>query len=112
MGAVVSNVDTEMKPANQPASVPPVSADVKVGSKVESTVGDNNAASSKSQPTPVENTEKKFTGRCRLFVGNLWPDIKEAEFKSLFEPYGEISEVYVNSARSFGFIRLDYRHNA
>lgn len=57
-------------------------------------------------------TEKKFTGRCRLFVGNLTPDITEEEFKKLFEPHGEFSEVYVNNSRGFGFIRLDYRHNA
>lgn len=50
--------------------------------------------------------EKKFTGRCRLFVGNLTPDVTEDDFKKMFEPYGEISEVYVNTGRGFGFIRL------
>lgn len=50
--------------------------------------------------------EKKFTGRCRLFVGNLTPDVSEDDFKKMFEPYGEISEVYVNTGRGFGFIRL------
>lgn len=56
--------------------------------------------------------EKKFTGRCRLFVGNLTPDVTEADFRKMFEAYGEISEVYVNTQRGFGFIRLDYRQNA
>jgi len=56
--------------------------------------------------------EKKFTGRCRLFVGNLTPDITEDDFRKLFQPFGEISEVYVNAAKGFGFIRLDYRHNS
>ncbi|XP_070190116.1 uncharacterized protein [Littorina saxatilis] len=56
--------------------------------------------------------EKKFTGRCRLFVGNLTPDVTEDDFKKMFEPYGEVSETYVNTSRGFGFIRLDYRHNA
>lgn len=50
--------------------------------------------------------EKKFTGRCRLFVGNLTPDVTEDDFKKMFEPYGEVSEVFVNAGRSFGFIRL------
>lgn len=49
---------------------------------------------------------KKFTGRCRLFVGNLSQETTEAEFRKLFEPYGEISEVYLNTAKGFGFIRL------
>jgi len=62
--------------------------------------------------TTTTQADKKFTGRCRLFVGNLTPDTTEDEFKKLFEPYGEISEVYVNTGRGFGFIRLDYRHNA
>ena len=50
--------------------------------------------------------EKKFTGRCRLFVGNLTPDVTEDVFKKMFLTYGEVSEVYVNSSRGFGFIRL------
>jgi RNA recognition motif. (a.k.a. RRM, RBD, or RNP domain) len=50
--------------------------------------------------------EKKFSGRCRLFVGNLPNDMTENDFKKLFEPYGECSEVFVNSGRGFGFIRL------
>lgn len=56
--------------------------------------------------------QKKFTGRCRLFVGNITPDTTEEQFKEMFSPYGEVSEVFVNAARGFGFIRLDYRLNA
>lgn len=56
--------------------------------------------------------KKKFTGRCRLFVGNITPDTTEDEFKDLFKPFGEINECFVNGAKGFGFIRLDYRHNA
>jgi len=72
----------------------------------------NNAETEMEESANEKPTEKKFTGRCRLFVGNITPDISEDEFKKLFEPYGEVSEVYVNSSRGFGFIRLDYRHNA
>ncbi|KAJ8315060.1 hypothetical protein KUTeg_007210 [Tegillarca granosa] len=68
------------------------------------------------RPDPFIQTgpkvDKKFTGRCRLFVGNITPDITEEEFKEMFQPYGEVSEVFVNGAKGFGFIRLDYRHNA
>ncbi|XP_052239072.1 non-POU domain-containing octamer-binding protein-like isoform X5 [Dreissena polymorpha] len=56
--------------------------------------------------------QKKFTGRCRLFVGNITPDTTEEQFKEMFTPFGEVSEVFVNAARGFGFIRLDYRINA
>lgn len=50
--------------------------------------------------------QKKFTGRCRLFVGNITPDTTEEQFKQMFTPYGEVSEVFVNAGRGFGFIRL------
>ncbi|XP_071956199.1 uncharacterized protein [Antedon mediterranea] len=56
--------------------------------------------------------ERKFTQRCRLFVGNLTNDIEEDDFKKMFEKYGEISEVFLNKQRGFGFIRLDTRQNA
>jgi len=56
--------------------------------------------------------EKKFTGRCRLFVGNLPNDMTETDFRKLFEPYGELNEVFLNSGRGFGFVRLDTRHHA
>ncbi|XP_021352601.1 non-POU domain-containing octamer-binding protein-like isoform X2 [Mizuhopecten yessoensis] len=56
--------------------------------------------------------DPKFTGRCRLFVGNLTPDITEEEFRGMFTKFGEISELFVNGAKGFGFIRMDYRNNA
>jgi proline- and glutamine-rich splicing factor len=62
---------------------------------------------------PVKDEEeKKFTGRCRLFVGNVSHEIQEEEFKKMFEPFGEVSEVYVNGAKGFGFIKMDTRANA
>ncbi|KAK3096530.1 hypothetical protein FSP39_001065 [Pinctada imbricata] len=56
--------------------------------------------------------KRKFTGRCRLFVGNITPDTTEEQFKEMFKPYGEVGEIFVNASKGFGFIRLDYRHNA
>ncbi|XP_070568232.1 non-POU domain-containing octamer-binding protein-like isoform X2 [Ptychodera flava] len=56
--------------------------------------------------------EKKFTGRCRLFVGNLTNDTTEDEFKEMFGKYGEVSEVYLNKDRGFGFVKLDTKVKA
>ncbi|XP_010775216.1 paraspeckle component 1-like, partial [Notothenia coriiceps] len=53
--------------------------------------------------------EKTFTQRSRLFVGNLPVDIPEEEFKDMFAKYGNISEVFINRERGFGFIRLETR---
>lgn len=57
---------------------------------------------SASEPRP----EKKFTGRCRLFVGNLPNDMTDDEFRKLFEPFGESTEHFLNAARGFGFVRM------
>ncbi|EDO38842.1 predicted protein [Nematostella vectensis] len=55
--------------------------------------------------------ERKFTGRCRLFVGNLI-DCDEEEMKEMFKKYGEVAEVFINKEKGFGFIRLDTRLHA
>lgn len=49
--------------------------------------------------------KKKFTGRCRLFVGNLPMDLKEEELKELFAPHGDIAECYL-SGKGFAFLRM------
>jgi len=56
--------------------------------------------------------EKKFNGRCRLFIANLHSTTTEEELKEMFGEFGETGEVYVNKEKGFGFIRMDYRHNA
>ncbi|KAM8884229.1 splicing factor, proline- and glutamine-rich isoform 1-T1 [Synchiropus picturatus] len=53
--------------------------------------------------------EKPYTQRCRLFIGSLPNDITEEEFRELFSKYGEPSEVFINKAKGFGFIRLESR---
>ena len=49
--------------------------------------------------------ERKFTGRCRLFVGNL-VSCDEEELSTMFKKYGEVAETFVNKEKGFGFIRL------
>lgn len=61
---------------------------------------------------PIDSKEKKFSGRCRLYIGNLTSDVTEEEIQQLFSPYGETSELFINSEKMFAFIRMDYRSNA
>ncbi|EGT35695.1 CBN-PSF-1 protein [Caenorhabditis brenneri] len=70
----------------------------------------NGAAFTESQLMD-EVPKKKFTGRCRLFVGNLPNEVKEAELKELFSPHGDIAECYL-SGKGFAFLRLDTRAHA
>ncbi|CAL1616255.1 unnamed protein product [Knipowitschia caucasica] len=53
--------------------------------------------------------EKTFTQRCRLFVGNISPNVTEEELETLFAKYGKASEIFVNKDRGFGFVRLETR---
>ncbi|XP_054618938.1 splicing factor, proline- and glutamine-rich isoform X2 [Dunckerocampus dactyliophorus] len=53
--------------------------------------------------------EKTYTQRCRLFIGNLPSEITEEQFRKIFSKYGEPSEVFINKAKGFGFIRLESR---
>ena len=55
---------------------------------------------------PQDTREKKFTGRCRLYIGNLTNDVTEDEITQLFQPYGESAELFVNKEKNFAFIRL------
>ena len=64
------------------------------------------STSSKTYVNPVTGkTERKFSNRCRLFVGNI-TDMSEEEFKKMFEKYGEYTEAYVNKEKAFGFIKM------
>ena len=48
----------------------------------------------------------------KIFVGNLTPQVTEADLRTLFEPHGEISKVeivkdrYTGDSRGFGFIEM------
>lgn len=55
---------------------------------------------------PQDTTEKKFSGRNRLYVGNLTNDVSEEEIQALFQKYGELSELFVNKEKSFAFLRM------
>ena len=50
--------------------------------------------------------EKLFSGRNRLFVGNLPPNITREDVDELMAPYGEIVVDHHNDEKRFGFVRL------
>lgn len=64
---------------------------------------------------PIEtkaDPSKKFTGRCRLFVGNLPHNTTEEKLRSLFEPFGEIGEVFLGPKSAFAFVKMDTKQSA
>lgn len=60
----------------------------------------------------MKPVEQKFSGRARLFIGNLPPKVTADEIKQLFGKFGETSEIFIFASKAFGFIRMDYRINA
>lgn len=55
---------------------------------------------------PQDTTEKKFSGRNRLYIGNLTNDVTEEELQTMFSAYGEVSEMFVNNEKNFAFLRM------
>lgn len=63
-------------------------------------------------PPAEEKKDVKFGNNCRLYIGNVGGDIKEEDVEALFKKYGEVQELFINKEKMFGFIRMDYKHNA
>ncbi|KMQ83677.1 hrp65 protein [Lasius niger] len=61
---------------------------------------------------PQDTIEKKFRGRSRLYIRNLTNNVSEEEIQTMFQKYGEISELFVNKEKNIAFFRMDYKANA
>lgn len=53
-----------------------------------------------------DTEEIKFSGRNRLYIGNLTNDVTEEELAELFKPFGEISEAFTNKDKNFAFLKV------
>lgn len=47
-----------------------------------------------------------------MFVANLPNNASEESLRTLFKPYGEISEVFLGKGNLFAFIKMDTRQHA
>lgn len=61
---------------------------------------------------PMDASEKKFSGRNRLYVGNIGNDVTEDELNEMFKSFGEISETFINKDKNFAFVKYDFHTNA
>lgn len=61
---------------------------------------------------PLDTSEKQFSGRSRLYIGNLAPNTTEEQIKELLSKFGETAETFLNNDKHFAFLRMDYRENA
>merc|ERR1719187_123902 len=61
---------------------------------------------------PVDASEKQFSGRSRLYIGNIQPGVTEDSLKEDLSKFGEVGEMFYNAEKHFAFLRMDYRENA
>ena len=53
-----------------------------------------------------------------IFVGNLGPDVTEAEIAELFKPFGQVAsvelmrELFTGKLRGFGFVDMPGKHHS
>ncbi|XP_018327582.1 hrp65 protein-like isoform X2 [Agrilus planipennis] len=108
-----SNRHSRNRSSNKYAGGKPKGPQMNQGIKEDSYINDKlNSINQSTDLPPLCLVEQKFSGRSRLFIGNLPSDVTEEEITSLFAKYGETQEVYVNPAKTFAFIKLDYYANA
>merc|ERR1719431_870451 len=53
-----------------------------------------------------------FSGRSRLYIGNISPGVTEDSLKEEIAKFGEVGEMFYNQEKHFAFLRMDYRENA
>ncbi|EDW64486.2 protein no-on-transient A-like [Drosophila virilis] len=64
-------------------------------------------------PIDVKEEELKFSGRNRLYVGNLTNDLQRDEgLRELFKPFGELDDIFMGPDKKFAFVKVDYHVNA
>merc|ERR550519_1649020 len=61
---------------------------------------------------PIDTSERRFSGRSRLYIGNIQPDMTEEKLKDLVGKFGEVGEMFFNQEKHFAFLRMDFRENA
>ncbi|XP_040576603.1 protein no-on-transient A [Lepeophtheirus salmonis] len=61
---------------------------------------------------PLVLEEKKFSGRTRLYIGNLSSDMNEDKLKELVSEYGEVGQIFCNPEKNFAFLRFSTRAEA
>ena len=60
----------------------------------------------------LDMTEKKFSGRARIYIGNFSNDLTEETLKELVSAQGEVGELFFNREKNFAFVRMGTRYEA
>ena len=60
----------------------------------------------------MDCSERKFSGRSRLYIGNINPGSTEESLQQELSKFGEFSDMFYNPEKHFAFVKMDYRENA
>jgi proline- and glutamine-rich splicing factor len=60
----------------------------------------------------LDTSGLKFTGRSRLYIGNLPNEVTEDNLKEMMSPFGEVGEIFYNRDKKFAFLRMGTRYEA
>merc|ERR1719361_1736369 len=61
---------------------------------------------------PLDMSERKFSGRARIYIGNFTNDMSEETLKEMVSKEGEVGEMFFNREKNFAFVRMGTRHEA
>jgi len=61
---------------------------------------------------PIDSSERRFSGRSRLYIGNIPHEMTEKKLKDMLTKFGDLGELFYNPEKHFAFLRMDFRENA
>jgi len=60
----------------------------------------------------LDMSERKFSGRARIYIGNFTTEMTEETLKNLVSAEGEVGEMFFNREKNFAFVRMSTRSEA
>ena len=60
----------------------------------------------------LDMSEKKFSGRARIYIGNFANEMSEESLKEKVSIHGEVGEMFFNREKNFAFVRMGSRFEA
>ena len=60
----------------------------------------------------LDMSERKFSGRARIYIGNFTTEMSEEALKTMVTAEGEVGEMFFNREKNFAFVRMSTRSEA
>ena len=60
----------------------------------------------------LDMSERKFSGRARIYIGNFTTEMSEEALKTMVSAEGDVGEMFFNREKNFAFVRMSTRSEA